>query len=267
MPARLILTRVFSRDQIELGAYNQRFLGLREVPIAAITGTVGRPALCDPRRMAAWRKSGRYRRIAEVMADGRALPPVALDLLDGHYYIRDGHHRVAIARELGALEVDAEVTEYLPAAVAPATWHRARAAFERDTGLTGLHPRRLDGYEWLRRQIAEHGWYLGERCGSPRSFAAAAADWERAIYQPVVASLLRHGVPGRVPDLTLTELYLAVCDHKWYRGERLDRDIGFAAAVAEYARRQRHPRLLRLGEWLARGWVGSFAHLDAPLAG
>ena len=51
----------------------------------------------------------------------------------------------------------------------------------------------------------------------------------------------------RAPGLTPTELYLAVCDHKWYRSERLARDIGFAAAVADYGR-GRHlpwPRRLR----------------------
>lgn len=261
MPARLVLTHEFMHDQAALGAYNQRRLGWREVPIAAITGTVGRPALRNARRAAAWHKTARYQRLLALMEHGGALPPVTLALLDGRYYIQDGHHRTAAARELGALAVDAEVTEYLPTVPAPAAWHRARAAFERDTGLIGLHLRPLEGYERLRRQIAEHAWYLAEREGAPRSFIAAAGAWEHGIYQPVLASLLRYGVPGRVLDLTLTELYLAVCDHKWYRGERLNRDIGFTAAVADYARRQRHPRLARLGDWLMRGGVASAARL------
>lgn len=265
MATKFILTRRFNEDQARLGAYNRRVIGLREVPIAAITGTVGRPALCNPRRMRSWQKTARYRHLLSIVEAGGSLPPVTLSLLDGHYYLQDGHHRTAIARHLGVLEVDADVTEFLPAAPAPAAWHRAHAAFARDTGLTGLHLRRLEGYEWLRRQIAEHGWYLGERGSPPQSFAAASADWERAIYQPVLADLTRYGVPGRVPELTLTELYLAVCDHKWYRGERLDRDIGFAAAVADYAHRQRHPWLMRLGDRLARDWATIIARGYQPL--
>jgi Domain of unknown function (DUF4032) len=258
-PRAFAFTRDFGRDIALLNAYNQRRLGLRAVPTAAIIGTVGRTELCAPARMAEFRSTQRYRGIARAMARGDGLPPVDLYLLDGHYYVRDGHHRVTVARELGILDLDARVTECLPAADAPAlAWHRARAAFERTTGLTGLHVRRPDGYDLLRAQIAEHAWYLGEREGRPLSFADAAAIWQREIYAPVVYDLARRGVLDRVPDLTATELYLAVCDYKWYRGERLDRDVGFAAAVAGFARQRRHPglrcldRLLEAGANLAR---------------
>ena len=94
------------------------------------------------------------------------MPPVNLALLDGHYYIVDGHHRLAAARQLGALEADAEVTEYLPAAASPAAaWHRARAAFERETGLAGLHTREAAGYARLRAQVAEHRLVPGRARG------------------------------------------------------------------------------------------------------
>lgn len=251
---RPALTREFGRDQVVLAAYNQRRLGLREVPVAAITGTVGRPDLCDPRREQAWMATSRFARIRRLLASGVGLPPVDLYLLGGHYYIRDGHHRVLAARRLGILDVEAEVTEWLPHPAAPAAaWHQARAAFERDTGLTGLHVRRRDGYALLRRQIAEHAWYLGERGEAPRSSAEAAARWEHDIYRPVLADLDRHGVLDRFPELTAAELYLAVCDHKWYRSERLLRDIGFAAATADFARRQRHPWLSWLADRLETG--------------
>ncbi len=250
------LTRTFSRDAALLNAYNQRYLGLRAVPVAAITGTVGRSDLCVPSRMAAFQATHRFQGIIRAMARGDGLPPVDLYLLDGHYYIRDGHHRVVAARELGILDIDARVIECLPSSAVPAAaWHRARAAFERETGLPGLHVRRPDGYDLLRRQIAEHGWYLGERGQAPRSFVEAAARWEREIYHPVVAELDRRGVLTRMPDLTTTELYLAVCDHKWFRSERLERDVGFTAAVASFARMHRHPWLEGLSDWLVRGWA------------
>jgi hypothetical protein len=242
------LCRELGPDVQLLNAYNQRRLGLRAVPIAAITGTVGRADLCQPARQAAWAESARYRGLRRALAKGMSLPPVELSLLNGHYYIRDGHHRVIAAAELGILEIDAEVIECLPAPAEPAaSWHRARRAFERDTRLSHLHVRRPDGYELLRRQIAEHAWYLGERGKSPAGFAEAAARWEREVYRPVVADLTRRGLLERAPDLTEAELYLAVCDHKWYRSERLSRDVGFAAAVADFVRLRRHRWLY----WLA----------------
>lgn len=250
---RFSLTREFGADVSRLRAYNQRHLRTRAVPVSAIQGTVGRPDLCVPSRLAEWRKTSRYRKILHAVSVGTSLPPVELYLLDGHYYIRDGHHRVAVAHELGILDVDAEVIECLPTADPDAAaWHTARSAFELDTGLGELHVRRPDGYDLLRRQIAEHAWYLGERDPTPRGFVEAAARWEREIYRPVVGELDRYGVLDRVPDLTATELYLAVCDHKWYRGERLDRDVGFAAAVLSFARLQRPGWRGRMVEWIER---------------
>jgi hypothetical protein len=250
-PRRSFLRRDLHRDVALLGAFNQRLLGLRAVPVAAIVGTVGRPELCNPTHLASFLGSHRFQGILVAMARGEGLPPLELYLLDGHYYIRDGHHRVAAARALGILDLDARVVECLPTADAPAAaWHKARATFERTTGLSGLHVRRPDGYDLLRGQIAEHAWYLGERSGASVSLADASASWLREIYRPVVADLDRRGVLDRMPDLTATELYLAVCDHKWYRSERLERDVGFAAAVLGYSRLQRHPWLWRLGCWL-----------------
>jgi hypothetical protein len=247
--------RDFGRDVALLNAYNQRRLGLRAVPLAAITGTVGRTDLCNPERFAEWRDTPRFRGMLRAMGAGAPLPPVDLYLLDGHYYVRDGHHRIAAAARLGLLDLDAEVTECLPTAGAPVAWHRARAAFEQETRLTGLHVRQAAGYALLRDQIAEHAWYLGERRAAGPSVADAAAHWAREVYGPVVAALAHHGVLDRRPDLTATELYLAVCDHKWYRSEQLARDLGFAAAVREYARLHQPRWLRRLAGWPDRDWL------------
>ena len=253
MPTHLTFPREFGRDRLcSLPVTSAASVG-SIVPLAAIAGTVVQCAISAIR--VAWRYGERHRAIGTSSRPPppRSLPLVELALLGGHYYVRDGHHRLAAARQLGVLEADAEVVEFLPAAAPAAAWHRARAEFERDTGLVGLHPRQLAGYEVLRRQIAELGWYLGEQGAAPCSFAAAATAWQRGVYWPVLACLTARGVQGRCPDLTAAELYLAVCDHKWYRSEWLARDIGFAAAVADYNRGRRLPWPRRLRGWLASG--------------
>jgi ParB-like chromosome segregation protein Spo0J len=39
------------------------------------------------------------------------LPPVDLVELDGTYYVRDGHHRISVARSLGQDYIEAEITK------------------------------------------------------------------------------------------------------------------------------------------------------------
>jgi ParB-like chromosome segregation protein Spo0J len=54
----------------------------------------------------------RYRGIEAALRRGLILPPIVAYLLDGDYYVLDGHHRVAAARALGQVFMDAEVVVY-----------------------------------------------------------------------------------------------------------------------------------------------------------
>jgi uncharacterized protein (DUF1015 family) len=49
-----------------------------------------------------------------LMRRGHNLPAVELYQLHDAYYVVDGHHRIAAARSLGWIAVDAEVTEFRP---------------------------------------------------------------------------------------------------------------------------------------------------------
>ena len=51
----------------------------------------------------------RWLRIARAFLRNESLPPVELIQVDDTYYVRDGHHRVSVARSLGQAFIDAEV--------------------------------------------------------------------------------------------------------------------------------------------------------------
>ena len=42
---------------------------------------------------------------------GAALPPISVYRVGDEHFVRDGHHRVSVMRALGALDIDAAVTE------------------------------------------------------------------------------------------------------------------------------------------------------------
>jgi hypothetical protein len=42
---------------------------------------------------------------------GAALPPISVYRLGDDHFVRDGHHRVSVARSLGMTAIDAEVTD------------------------------------------------------------------------------------------------------------------------------------------------------------
>jgi len=98
-------------------------VGARTVPTSKIVGSVGRWQ--NLRSDFFYRKGGvtqRFLRVGEAMRQGIALPPIQVyrlrkppvkgELPPSEYYVVDGHHRVAMARNLGQDFLDAEVKEF-----------------------------------------------------------------------------------------------------------------------------------------------------------
>jgi len=89
---------------------NSAYAGAYPVEIKQIQGTESKAADFDghfhPRRQ---QSRSRWLEVAVERLRGRDLPPVELVEVDGIYYVRDGHHRISVARTLGQQFIDAEV--------------------------------------------------------------------------------------------------------------------------------------------------------------
>jgi hypothetical protein len=89
----------------------QHSLGLRSVEIDRIVGTESRADDFDgdfnPRHD---RMFHRWVRIAELQLSQANLPAVELIQVENEYFVRDGHHRISVARALGSAFIDAQVT-------------------------------------------------------------------------------------------------------------------------------------------------------------
>jgi hypothetical protein len=103
----------------------RREIGLRAIPVASIVGTAEgakvrafdrsfRPPRSSRRRWEALWIAGRR---------GAPLPPISVFRLGERYFVSDGHHRTSVARALGMIAIDAEVTELGGALVRSARIH------------------------------------------------------------------------------------------------------------------------------------------------
>jgi hypothetical protein len=86
-------------------------IGPRTIPIASITGTIGR--CCDFDRCFNPMRPHLRRAVATVRGvfPHGAVPTIDVFKLDNDYFVLDGHKRVAAARTTGAEFIDADVTE------------------------------------------------------------------------------------------------------------------------------------------------------------
>lgn len=91
--------------------HTRHYLGRQTVLIRQICGTEGRSADFDalfyPRHE---HNQGRWIGLAAARIIGLSLPPVELIQVGDSYFVRDGHHRISVARALGEQYIEAEVT-------------------------------------------------------------------------------------------------------------------------------------------------------------
>ncbi|HVD87857.1 MAG TPA: hypothetical protein VNB91_03030 [Jatrophihabitantaceae bacterium] len=98
----------------------KQWLGIKTIPIDSITGTVEREkaeAFDDHWRPPDWSRE-HWTRMWLAARRGTALPPISVYRVNDVHFVRDGHHRVSVMRAIGALAVEAEVTELRPSGTA-----------------------------------------------------------------------------------------------------------------------------------------------------
>jgi len=107
--------RLLSFDEVRRGlaADNRVYLGRRVVEVAKIVGSVGRYREFDRGFMPVRESLGmRWKIVDRAFHRSEGLPPVSLYKIGEEYFVRDGNHRVSVARYQGVEMIDADVTEF-----------------------------------------------------------------------------------------------------------------------------------------------------------
>jgi hypothetical protein len=97
----------------EDAAVARRRRGVEPISLRSIVGTVDahKAEAFDADFRPPSYSRGRWSQMYHAVESGAELPPISVYRLGAHHFIRDGHHRVSVARALGADDIDAEVTE------------------------------------------------------------------------------------------------------------------------------------------------------------
>jgi hypothetical protein len=110
-------SRLLAFDEVKEGqmAHSRLRLGLRDVEVSKIVGSVGRHEAFDrgfmPTRTSL---AQRWMRVDRAFHRGVDLPPVRLHKIADSYFVEDGNHRVSVARYQGVETIEADVTEFFP---------------------------------------------------------------------------------------------------------------------------------------------------------
>ena len=166
------------------------------------------------------------------------------------YYVLDGHHRVAAARQLGIRELEAEVSEYFSSSDAEQQQvFVERRAFERQTGLTKVGASRVGTYPGLLALISVSPERETRLPGGATSGQAAREAWSRwyfGFFQGMQRSMRAQGLHGAFPGERSADILVRLAQFRESEA-RLGQEVSWEQAVGHFAAAYgRRPR--------GRGW-------------
>lgn len=257
----------FDEVRARLNIRGSAYRGLRQVPLSKIVGSEGRYADFDrrflPRQMLS---EQRWTSVDMAHYEEVALPPVELYKIGEVYFVKDGNHRVSVARERGQTEIDAYVTEYMVdvplderLSVRDLLLKEEYSDFLEWTGLAQLRPQQrielsaLGGYLELIEHINTHRTYLSEERGYEVPIEEAVASWYDNVYAPLIEMIRQHHILEQFPGRTEADLYVWIMQHRRSLQELFGYDPGPEVAALSYAAQHRRRSVLEtVGETAQR---------------
>jgi nucleotide-binding universal stress UspA family protein len=232
-----VLKRLRLQGQVERGRF--------EIPLEKIIGSVGR--YTDFTRDFLPRKSSDSQRWVSVKMATESLqgvPPIEVYKVGDYYFVRDGNHRVSIARQNGQTQIEAYVIEVV-----------TRVPLTGDVDLDNLiiqeefanflEISQLDknvpdldlkvtvagGYDQLLDHINVNRYFMGKSQNREIPYLESAIDWYKNFYLPTVEIITEKGLLREFPDRTKTDLYLWMLEHR----SDLEEELGWKVDTTKAA--------------------------------
>lgn len=217
-----------------LGRKAENYVGTKVIPLDAIVGSVDKVRDFDRRfRPTSAVSRHRWEKLARASRTGEVIPPIDVFQIGDYYFVRDGHHRVSVARSLGIKLIEARITA-IETFLAPVGidarrdlelkfWRRlmlqrvpftgeARAAVAVDN--PAEYGEIAEAVEaWATRTMHAEGVYM-----DPETMASR---WYAEEFKPVVEMIEEAGVrgegerPAEAYVRVACERYRLIREHEW----------------------------------------------------
>jgi hypothetical protein len=242
---------------------NEVYMGSQTVPIKMIVGSEGR--YHDFNKYFLPRKEhlrGRWQRVDEAHLKDIILPPILLYEIGGAYFVRDGNHRVSVAKMQGVEFIDAEVislttemnikpsmtTEELTAGLI----NYEKNIFYSETlfgDLTDYWEMNFSSpgrYDVIYNHILVHKYYLNENIQEEIPFNKALVSWYNNVYNPVILIIREHWLLANFPGRTEADLYVWIIKH-WDFLKKKYGKYSLTKAAEDFSKKygQSHGKFLR----------------------
>ncbi|MDR3336492.1 MAG: DUF4032 domain-containing protein [Treponema sp.] len=209
---------------------NETYRGMQAVPINLIVGSEGRYRDFNKYFLpnSDYLRS-RWERVDMARLKDVILPPIQLYEIGGVYFVRDGNHRVSVAKTQGIEMIDAEVTSLsseitMTPSMNIDSLRQAVLGYEKSlfyektrfgeiTGNGTLDFSLPGQYDVIYHHILEHKYFMNQERSGEILFDEAVRSWYEKVYEPIIKIIKTERLYARFPGRTPSDLYVWIVKH------------------------------------------------------
>lgn len=204
---------------------NETYVGMKVIPINKIVGSEGRYNDFDnnffPKNT---HLRNRWQHVDEAAIQSIDLPPIKVYEIAGLYFVRDGNHRVSVAKARGTEFIDAEVVSLQSEIVLKEAFNLSdivrqiinyeKRVFYSETGFGDITDywlldfSRPGRYDVIYNHILTHKYYLNTKRTDEVSMEEAILSWFNNVYMPIVSAIRKKHIMHRFSKRTISDLYV-----------------------------------------------------------
>lgn len=225
----------FAEVQKEENAYNSVNLGIKEIPLGKIVGSVEKYSYFDknfvPKNNIV---KQRWISIYTAYMAETMLPPVILYKIKDDYYVYDGNHRVSVAKFLNFASIEAEVEEFLPTKdTKDKVIYREHMFFEKETGIEEIILSEPIKYKYLREEIESYTNLLSKRRNKTFTLKEGAAKWYKEVFLPIKVLLEENNIEESQKK-NINDIFMFLLDHKYYLSKNEGKNKGYLYSAIDF---------------------------------
>ena len=178
----------------------------------------------------------RWESVDAARLDDVILPPISVYKLGDVYFVRDGNHRVSVAKSKGVEFIDAEVVELtskipLEEGITLNEIRKRVVAYERQRFIDQFNPTYLPmdrivftapgSYPEMVNHIMVHKYFVNQNRQNEISFEEGAVSWYNNVYLKIADAIEKEHLLAEFPGQTEADLYMWLV-RKWDEMKRVD---------------------------------------------
>lgn len=249
--------QLLSLDEVKdlLRPKKSNYKGMKAVEISHIVGSEGRYNDFNKNFLPQHSHlRSRWESVDKAHLQDIILPPIKLYEIGGVYFVRDGNHRVSVARAQGVIAIDAEVIsldsefelhpQITPLELRTKVIEYEKKRFAKKTHFFEIFPdadvnfTATGRFDEIVQHIMTHKYFINQGQKKEIPLKKAIKSWYQNVYLPVIDIIHTEDLAGRFPGRTESDLYVWMIHHWHSLKYKYGEHVSLEDAVLDYSEKK-----------------------------